>query len=338
MSDTQTTPASPSTAAGLGAATATNSESAPAAASSTAVGSAVSNAHPNSNTTVPVADTALRWEIQNNKYGDALPIIPSSSHVSGGNILYQLTIKATLTQVSDGHPAASKAVIITSNRTGDVVSPHTLSSNSDGTVTFTLESRHSGDLKLSVESADITAESLSINLKDAWYEDTFLITGYNVCDESEFGGAMTVANGLGDQHRYDFLFSASGVIMQGTGRALNGRYVRYVSMTTNWHYNQLNHRDHILDPTHVTFAYTNSVQGAFGPVHENHSIAVDKSVIPPRARVNIEGVGDRYADDRGSAIIGRHIDNFLGSGAAVVQAWLHGGVNGTQRKVKYIGN
>lgn len=82
--------------------------------------------------------------------------------------------------------------------------------------------------------------------------------------------------------------------------------------------------------------YMDSVPRAFGPVTANHSIAVDRNVIPPRAHVSIDGVGERYADDRGSAIVGRHIDNFLGSGAGVVQAWLHAGVNGTQRRVKYI--
>jgi 3D (Asp-Asp-Asp) domain-containing protein len=307
-------------------------------ASSTALGSAVSNPHPGSGVTVPVADTTLRWEIQNNSFGDALPIIPSSSHVQSGNVLYELKVKITLTQVSGGSPASGKSVTIKSSRNGDVITPGVLTSGPDGAVQFTLQSRNSGDLHLSVENSDVTADPLAINLKDACYENTFLITGYNVCDESDFGGQMMGATGLGDQHRYDFLYSASGVIMQGTGRALNGRYVRFVHMTTTWHLNDhTHHRDHIQDPAQVTFAYANSVQGSFGPVTENHSIAVDKTVIPPRAHVNIEGVGDRYADDRGSAIVGNHIDNFLGAGAGVVQTWMHGGVNGTQRRVKYIG-
>ena len=66
-------------------------------------------------------------------------------------------------------------------------------------------------------------------------------------------------------------------------------------------------------------------------------IAVDTSIIPARAKVDIEGVGTRYADDKGSAIQTYHIDNFLGAGAAVVKAWMLGGVNGTRRQVKYLG-
>ncbi|MFC0167558.1 3D domain-containing protein [Pseudoduganella danionis] len=45
----------------------------------------------------------------------------------------------------------------------------------------------------------------------------------------------------------------------------------------------------------------------------------------------------RFADDTGSAIRTYHIDNFLGTGNDVVKAWMHGGVNGTRRQVKYIG-
>jgi 3D (Asp-Asp-Asp) domain-containing protein len=77
--------------------------------------------------------------------------------------------------------------------------------------------------------------------------------------------------------------------------------------------------------------------GAFHEVKEEHSIAVDPYVIPKQAKVNIDGVGDRFADDRGSAIHAYHIDNFLGAGKKAVTAWPHGGVSGTQRRVKYLG-
>ena len=260
---------------------------------STAVGSGVSNPNPSSNVIVAVADAVLRWEIQNNVHGDRLPIIPSASAVLQGKILYQLKIKITVVKTSDGAPISGKAVLIRSSRSSDTVTLSSSSTFADGTIMITLESRTSGDLQLSVANADISAHPLSVTLKDAWYEGTFLITGYNVCNESDFGGQMTTGEGLGDQHRYDFLFGASGVVMQGTGMALNARYVRFVSMTTVWHINSRGHRDHIQDPTQVTFAYTDSVQGAFGAVTENHSIAVDRNVIPPRAHVNIDGVGDR---------------------------------------------
>ncbi|WP_322047688.1 3D domain-containing protein [Paraburkholderia sp. J67] len=323
MSDTEVTPVSTPTAQ--------------ASPLSTSVGSAVSNPHPASNVVVPVADIALRWDIQLNLFGDNLPIIPSASHVQNGRILYQYKIKITLTQVADGGAVSGKSVKIKSNRGGDVILPDVVSSGADGTAIITLESRSSGDLYLWVENSDITAEHLSISLKDAWYEGTFLITGYHVCNEEDFSGQLANGNGLSSQHRWNFLYKATGVIMQGTGKALNGRYVRFVSMNTTWVLNSNGNRDYIQNPSQVNFAYSDSVLGAFGPVTENHSIAVDRNVIPPRSHVQIDGVGDRYADDRGSAIVGHHVDNFLGAGNAVKQAWIQGEINGTQRRVKYIG-
>jgi 3D (Asp-Asp-Asp) domain-containing protein len=51
------------------------------------------------------------------------------------------------------------------------------------------------------------------------------------------------------------------------------------------------------------------------------TIAVDPSIIPMGANVNIDGVGDRTAQDTGGAINGYHIDNFVGFGRAAIQAW-----------------
>jgi 3D (Asp-Asp-Asp) domain-containing protein len=309
----------------------------PASQASTAVGSAVSNPHPGSNVTVPVAETVLSWEVQKNLYNDTLPIIPSSSHVQSGKILYQLKIKITLTQVSGGSPCSHKAITIKSNRSGDVIRPGTLMSDAEGTALITLESRNPGDLQLSVENPDISAEPLAIDLKEAWYEKTFLITGYHVCFESDFTGVLVIAHGTNDQHKSDFLYGARGVVMQGTGKASNGRYIRPTQVNSDWHRNSHGNRDYLDNPDGVAFTYTNSVQGAYGPVTENHSIAVDSTVIPKRSQVEIEMVGIRFADDTGSAIIGNHIDNFVGAGAAVQAAWESGPVNNTHRKVKYIG-
>jgi 3D (Asp-Asp-Asp) domain-containing protein len=60
-------------------------------------------------------------------------------------------------------------------------------------------------------------------------------------------------------------------------------------------------------------------------------------VIPKDAGVDIDGVGIRYADDSGSKIIGFHVDNFLGEVQAVVTTWSKVGVNGTQRRIKFLG-
>lgn len=283
------------------------------------------------------ADLALAWEIEDNAFGDKLPIIPKESHVEHGKILYRLKIKATLRSRSAAAPVAGHPIAIKSSRVADKVQMARATTDSDGSVIVTLESRDKGALTLSVDDHAITAIPLNITLADAWYENTFLITGYNVCNESDFSGQMVAAPGLNDQHRDDFLNGARGVVMQGTGMASDGRYIRPTNVGTRWHLNSHRHPDRLENPQAVTFAYSDSVQGAFNPVTPNHSIAVDPAIIPPRAHVNIDAVGDRYADDRGSQVRGYHIDNFLGAGDSVVQAWTHSGINQTQRKVKFIG-
>ncbi|WP_176343136.1 3D domain-containing protein [Paraburkholderia bryophila] len=302
-----------------------------------AVATGTTNPTAGSTVVVDVTDLTLAWEIQDNAFGDKLPIIPRESHVEHGKVLYRLKIKARLRSLSAAAPVAGRSISITSNRTGDRVQLSPTSTDSNGAVIVTLEGRDKGARTLTVTDHDITAVPLDVTLSDAWYESTFLITAYNVCNETDFGWQMVTAPGLGDQHRNDFLNGASGVVMQGTGMALNGRYVRPTHVGTHWHLNAQGHPDHLEDPQAVTFAYSDGVLGAFGTVTENHSIAVDPTVIPPRARVNIDAVGERYADDRGSQIQGYHVDNFLGAGHAVVQTWTHGAINGTQRKVKYLG-
>ncbi|SMG25856.1 3D domain-containing protein [Paraburkholderia susongensis] len=296
---------------------------------------AYTNTNPNSCVEVRIAANLLSWDIPDNRYGDKLPLIPSSSRVQHGKILYHLPIKATV-KSRTGVPLSNRTLSIKSDRAHDTVrisGP----TDSDGCAIVILESRESGDLSLSVMDDNITAVPLRLTLKEAWYESTFLITGYHVCFESDFTGEPVFAHGTNDYHKKDFLYSARGVVMQGTGKASNGRYIRPTQVNSGWHRNNHGNRDYLNNPDGVAFTYTNSVQGAYNPVTENHSIAVDPDVIPKRAQVNIEMVGNRFADDTGSAIVGHHIDNFFGAGAAIQTTWEIGPINNTQRKVKYIG-
>ncbi|MGF6597627.1 3D (Asp-Asp-Asp) domain-containing protein [Paraburkholderia sp. GAS448] len=295
---------------------------------------ACTNTNPNSCVEVRISANLLSWDLPDNKYGDKLPLIPSSSHVQHGKILYHLPIKATLR--SRDIPISGRTLSIKSNRANDTVRVSG-PTDSDGCAMVILESREPGDLSLSVVDDNITAAPLRVTLKEAWYESTFLITGYHVCFESDFTGEPALARGTNDYHKKDFLYSARGVVMQGTGKASNGRYIRPTQVNSGWHRNNRGNRDYLDNPDGVAFSYTDSVQGAYGLVTENHSIAVDPNVIPKRAQVNIEMVGRRFVDDTGSAIIGHHIDNFVGAGAAIQATWESGPVNNTQRKVKYIG-
>ncbi|MET3383052.1 3D domain-containing protein [Variovorax paradoxus] len=303
-----------------------------------AIGTGTTNQTPGSTVVVSIADLTLAWEIQSNTINnDKLPIIPTASRVQNGQILYRLKIKATLTSIGKNAPEARHTLTVTSDRTGDTIKTSSAATDAAGTVTVTLESREKGKLKLSISEKDITSVPLEITLSDAWYESTFLLTGYNVCNESDFSGTLVTANGLSNQHRDDFLFGARGVVMQGTGMALNGQYVRPTRVGSAWATNSRGNPTRMANPGGVTFAYTTGVHGAFGAVTTGRSIAVDPRVIPPHGKVEIDSIGTRYADDRGSRIQDYHIDNFLGAGNGVVQTWQASGFNSTQRKVKFIG-
>lgn len=282
-----------------------------------------------------VEDLICTLTIQTNQFNDELPIIPTSSHTEGNKVLYQQKLKATLVQHADGKPIEGHVILIVSNRPEDhiVVSGNT---DSKGEAIITLETRSPGSLELTTKTPGVTLTKLTLTLKEAWYQSTFLITGYNVCDEADFSGPLVDGAGLAEKHKKDFLYGAGGIPMQGTGKS-GDRYIRLQSMSGGWHHNAAGHPDQVNNEAKVTFAYATGAIGAFGSVTENHSIAVDPNVIPKHGKVSIDGVGERYADDRGSAINGYHIDNFLGAGKAVVTTWIHGGINGTQRTVKYLG-
>ncbi|CAB3748755.1 3D domain-containing protein [Paraburkholderia humisilvae] len=298
------------------------------------VGRGIANTTPNSNVDIHVADTMLIWEILDNVHGDKLPIIPSNSRVEHGRILYRLQLKLTIRSRTGG-VISLRNIRVRTNRKEDRLEIWP-AFDTTASLIVGLETRNSGTVELQVDDPDISALPLIIKLGDAWYESMFLVTGYHVCHEADFTGEMVLAHGVNDHHRRDFLYGARGVVMQGTGMTLNGQYIRPTRVSSAWHRNSRGNRDYLETPDGVAFAYANSVLGAYGPVTANHSIAVDPTVIPKHAQVDIEMVGRRFADDTGSAIVGHHIDNFVGAGAAVQATWERGPVNNTRRRIKYI--
>jgi 3D (Asp-Asp-Asp) domain-containing protein len=302
----------------------------------THVGTAATNQQSGSVKQVVVEDLLCSLSAIPNALGDTLPIIPSGSNVQGGKVLFQMIFRAHLTQRADGKEVAGHALAITSSNGSDKIS-YPFATDAHGHLTITLETRDQGERNLTTSTAHVTLMPLNVSVGEAWYQGTFQITGYNVCDEDDFSGKLVDGIGLSEQHKSDFLYSAYGIPMQGTGKTSDGKYVRLASMRGGWHLSDKGHKDRVNDPTEVSFAYADGVQGAFGSVSENHSIAVDPNIIPPNSRVNVNGIGDRSADDRGSGINGYHIDNFLGGGTAVVKAWKSGGINGTQQRIKFLG-
>ena len=282
-----------------------------------------------------VTDMLCTIKILPNVFGDQLPIIPKTSDVENKHVLYQIKLLAVLVR-KDGTAVPAYPLSITSSRLRDKV---VASGKTDdrGEMIITVESREAGALELSTNAADLNLAPYKIILKEAWYEAKFKITGYNVCLEDDFDGELVEGNGLDEKHKRDFLFSVAGIPMQGTGKASNGKLIGLKAMKGKWHRNAKGNRDYVEEEDDLEFLYQSGFGGKWKSVQVDHSIAVDPRKIPPLSKVNIESVGDRFADDTGSMIAGYHIDNFLGAGKEVVTAWLKGGLSGTQRKVKFLG-
>lgn len=304
--------------------------------SETIIAKAITNPTPGSVVSVKVDDYVCMLVVEKNKFGDDLPIIPTSSRTERNKILYQLELKARLTQHANGTPVPGHYFSLKSDRSSDRIESKG-KTNAQGEMTFILATREPGELELSVQTAGITMHNLKIKLQEAWYESLFLITGYHVCEEDDFSGELVDGDGLDEKHKDDFLYGAAGVAMQGTGKASDGRYIRLDNKPGSWHKNSRGNPDRLENPSAAKFSYAKKLYGKYDIIKENHSIAVDKSVIPKKSKVNIEGLGERVADDSGGGIHLYHIDNFLGSGESVVKSWLKGEINHTQRAVKYLG-
>lgn len=146
------------------------------------VGQASTNPTPGSIATVKIGDYVCTLDLEENEFGDTLPIIPTSARTEHNKILYHLKIRAKLTLQADGAAVPSYKFSIRSNRASDRVESKG-KTNAQGEVTFTLVTREPGELELSTSTAGIIMSPFSIKLREAWYEAPFLITGYNVCDE-----------------------------------------------------------------------------------------------------------------------------------------------------------
>jgi 3D (Asp-Asp-Asp) domain-containing protein len=155
---------------------------------------------------------------------------------------------------------------------------------------------------------------------------TFQITYYWFVPETGFAGKPVAAPGISGTFREDFLYSAKGVDMQGTGRAANGSYIHYAGTYGGYWVNAAGQRT---DPgargwSHgapvwrdggwrnaagaPTFKRSSGTwsngkgvkllayHDRFGlgkgvPVTEWHSIATDLRVIPRGTRVYVQALG-----------------------------------------------
>jgi 3D (Asp-Asp-Asp) domain-containing protein len=135
--------------------------------------------------------------------------------------------------------------------------------------------------------------------------EVFKITHYTFALEADPAYASSPkvsAKGLTGMYRKGFLFGASGILMQGTGLAEDGRYI-----TIDWSRSNSQAGD---------WCFMYGMGGALGNPIPWKTIAVDPAVIPLGSSVEIEiykSRGPFKATDTGGAIKGNRIDVFVGA-------------------------
>jgi 3D (Asp-Asp-Asp) domain-containing protein len=145
----------------------------------------------------------------------------------------------------------------------------------------------------------------------------FRITNYTLARETDLSGQRSgnrtrvTARGLPGDYAWEFLCSGRGVAMQGTGVTATGQLVHYVSGGGGF----CGRDHHLCDCGNAKFTLTTGVFGSTGrSLVENFSIAVDPTVIPYGSFVWIDAMKRWFrADDTGGAIIGKHIDVYVGT-------------------------
>lgn len=228
--------------------------------------------------------------------------------------------------VAAGQPERGIEVRFRSDRgAADTIRQQQVVTNNNGDVTGEVETRRQGIANINADTnPQRRVVPAAINFLEADWEPNFRITAYIIASEADFGG-RTVTNpcGLTGTYSWDFLYSNRGVLMQGTGQANNGTLV-----TIDW-----NRSGRPLNRNNVCFTTTPCARTASGACAQaGVTVAVDPTIIPMGANINITGVGGRTAQDTGGRITGYHIDNFAGFGQAAVANW-----NNLNTTVRYLG-
>jgi 3D (Asp-Asp-Asp) domain-containing protein len=249
-----------------------------------------------------------------------LPEIPDAARVREGCVQYKSVISGNVFDSYEYEGVRNVSVTFQSDRnTADIVDPieqPLFPSDADGFVTGAVLTRKRGTAKITGRGADIANESVFpayVEFNEADYEREFRVTAYANAREADFDpNGVTVVDppGLTGTFLDDFLYSNTGVLMQGTGVATNGDII-----TIDW-----NASTRPFTRTNLVFQTDTCARGANNQcLTENSSIAVDRTIIPMGpsasspgpATVNIDSVGDRVAEDTGDAIVGYRIDLFM---------------------------
>ena len=241
------------------------------------------------------------------------PVIPTGSKVKDGSVLYESKLTITAKSTATGDPVAVLSIQVQSDRPQDTIIQPTEPTNDKGVTKARIQTREKGTATVTATTSDISAAPVptTIEFNNANYERLFLVTVYIIADENDFSGpTVTDPCGLTGTYYRRFLYSRTGVLMQGSGRTRDGAYVQIDWMAGGPRGANTCFRV-------VPFPTTASGER----LQEGVTIAVDPDIIPLGSDVYIEGIGTRTAQDTGTGIQGYHIDLYVGAGQAASAGW-----------------
>lgn len=280
-----------------------------------------------------VSNAATAVTISLSKTSEVIPTSSSSGKllVKDGLVLYKVTIKAVVKN-SSGKSVVGVPVKFNDPNTDKVkLIGKSGSTDNNGacyayyevrqTTTFTCKATVTGSYSGS-KSKDFSPAV------QADYASKFYITCYNTVKESECTGAKTgTFSGLAGKYKTDFV---SKVNLNGSGYSESGKWIRTVTDASG------NVTSHKFEKP-LTCTGTSPKAG--------RTIAVDWDYIPRvyvkdiskwrRGCVAIADIGNRVAEDSGSAIQKYRIDVYVGMGQSAVDNFKH---SKTYKKVTFMGN
>lgn len=247
------------------------------------------------------------------------PIIPYGSGVSDNErVLTRSWLQLLLTK--NNQPVSGQSPPIQSSRGENDTIDELDVTNSQGIATGYVDTRDQpGTSALTSASSKIaTAKEGDTTWLPALYQGTFEITCYAVAQESlDTSGPLVWMSGLPGLSPFHHESFVTDTNMQGTGYTLDHFYIK--KWDGLWH--------------KVKCPRT----AVWHCAEKGKTVAVDLHVVPLSSvhhiysQLNISGdlgnrsLGDRVAEDDGTAIIGNHIDIFYGRTVADYQACIQAG-------------
>lgn len=212
--------------------------------------------------------------------------------------LDRYTRKTTAATTSGAQPATARTIGATSLLAPVQSRPGTGSGRAIGATTL-------AQAAAAPATAAAAAAAPAAEPQIDWFSQPFNLTHYTFALENDpryANDPLVQAPGLNEPHREGFLYSDTGILMQGTGKASDGRYI-----TVDWSAG---------GPAGRNTRFTYGVGGTGGTPVPWKTVASDPSVVPLGSRLVLEAYrskGEFTANDTGGAINGHHLDVFVGA-------------------------